>query len=147
MTCKFRSTASISFALPCTTVNAGEGVTAVYTQLAGNPMMALSAVWVSHSRPRKVPEGGFRKRLLATGEQLLEGSWKRYSVPFPKVLRTFSWPVLNDDVINCPLGYVASVRATRKLSLHKTSQKSKHESLERGSTTQLGVFRVNQRLI
>ena len=64
-----------------------------------------------------------------------------------KILRTFSWPVLNDDVINCPLGYVASVRATRKLSLHKTSRKSKHESLERGSITQLGVFRVNQHLI
>ena len=29
VTCKFRSTASISFALPCTTVNAGGGVTAV----------------------------------------------------------------------------------------------------------------------
>ena len=143
MTCKFRSTTSISFALPCTTVNAGGGVTAVCTQLAGNPMMTLCAVWVSHSRPRKVPEGGFRKRSLATGERLLKGSWKRYSVPFPKVLRTFSWPALNDDVINCPLGYVASVRACHQL----TSKKSNHESLERGSTTQLGVFRVNQRLI
>ena len=60
-----------------------------------------------------------------------------------KILRTFSWPVLNDDVINYPLGYVVSVRACH----HLTSRKSNHESLERASTTQLGVFRVNQRLI
>ena len=33
-------------------------VTALSTQLAGNPMMALCAVWVSHSRPREVLEGG-----------------------------------------------------------------------------------------
>ena len=81
------------------------------TQLAGNPMMALCAVWVSHSRPRKVPEGGFRNRSLAAGERLLEGSWKRYSVLVPKVLCTFPWPVLNDDVINCPFGACCSVRA------------------------------------
>ena len=32
---KFRPTASISFALPCTTVNAGGGVTAVWTVARG----------------------------------------------------------------------------------------------------------------
>ena len=91
-------------------------------------MMALCAVWVSHSRPRKVPEEGFRKRSLATGERFLKGSWKRYSVPFPKVLRTFSWPVLNDDAINCTLGYVAFVDANRKLSLLKSQPRLKRTS-------------------
>ena len=42
---------------------AKEIVTAVSTQLAGNPMMALCAVWVSHSRPRKVPEGGLQEAI------------------------------------------------------------------------------------
>ena len=118
-------------------------VTAVSTQLAGNPMMALCAVWVSHSRPRKVPEGGLQESdPWLQGERLLEGSWKRYSVPFLKVLCTFSWPVLNDDVISCPFGHVVPVRAC-----HQLTSKSNHESLERASTTQLGVFRVNHRLI
>ena len=139
----FRSTASISFALPCTTANAGGGVTAVCTQLAGIPMMALCAVWVSHSRSRKVPEGGLQEAIPGYRGATPGGFME-------KILRTFSWPVLNDDVINfnddvinCPLGCVVSVRACHQL----TSKKSNHESLERASTTQLGVFRVNQRLI
>ena len=41
--------------------------------------------------------GGGASGYLATG--ILEGKWKRYSVPFPRVVRTFSGPVLNDDVI------------------------------------------------
>ena len=49
-----------------------------------------------------------------------------------KILRTFSWPVLNDDVINCPLGYVVSVRACHQL----TSKKST-ESLLKSQTTNL----------
>ena len=51
--------------------------------------------------------GGGVSGYLATG--ILEGKWKRYSVPFPKVLRTFSGSVLNDDVIEPPfLGYMLS---------------------------------------
>ena len=42
--------------------------------------------------------GGLKERSLVSGERSLRGIRKRYSVPFPKVLRTFSGPVLNDDI-------------------------------------------------
>ena len=78
-------------------------VTAVCTQLAGNPMMVLCAVWVSHSRPRKVPEGelqeaipgyrgatpgGFMKNILRTFPEstpylfLARSQWWRHQLPF-----------------------------------------------------------------
>ena len=70
------------------------------------------------------------------GSGILEGSWKRYSVPFPKVLRTFSWPVLNDDVINCPLGYVVPVRACHQL----TSQSQTTNLLKEQAPRNLAYF-------
>ena len=78
--------------------------------LTGSPMMALCAVWNWESRPRKVPEGGLQGAIL-------EGYME-------KNLRTFSGPVLNDDVIEPPfLGYIAFLDASHKSTsqkLHKT---------------------------
>ena len=77
---KLRSTAFISFALPCTTVNAGGGVTAERTVPAGSPMIALLEVWAWESRLHKVPEGAFseepRVKLLRTLPTV--------KVPFPR---------------------------------------------------------------
>ena len=68
-------------------------------------MMALCAVWNWESRPRKVPEGGLQGAIL-------EGHMEKILCTFSmmKVLRTFSGPVLNDDVIESPFsGYIAFV--------------------------------------
>ena len=143
MTCKFRSTASISFALPCTT--------AVSTQLAGNPMMALCAVWVSHSRPRKVPEGGLQEAIpgyRGSDSWRVHGKdipylFRKYSVPFPG---PFSMMTSSTALLGMLFPCVLATSSLQKVN-RITSKTSNHESLERASTTQLGVFRVNQRLI
>ena len=78
-------------------------------------MMALCAVWNWESGPRKVPEGGLQGAIL---EGHMETILRAVSIM--KVLRTFSGPVLNDDVIEPPfLGYSAFFEASHKFTSQK----------------------------
>ena len=93
-------------------------------------MMALCAVWISHSRPRKMLEGGPQRAIPGFRGAIFEGHTE-------KVLRTFSGPVLNDDFIEPPfVGYMLAWMLIATRSLHKSQpriswKQASYEVIER----------------
>ena len=143
MTCKFRSTASISFALPCTTVNAGGGCHggeyATRKQSDEGTLCGLAfSFQATQSSGGGLQEaipgyrGGDSWRVHGKDTPYLS---RKYSVPFPG---PFSMMTSSTVLWAC---------CSRACLPPAHFKKSNHESLERASTTQLGVFRVNHRLI